>query len=214
VPIKGLPVVYCIGGGLILFSGIKGSTLSDTVKGVLSGNLSSIQDTEPIQITNSSSGNAGSGSSSGGPGPAVSGNQVQNGTTIYKYFRSSGYSPMQAAGAIASIYGESGYDPESQGTGGRGLIGWTPTSTLPDSAFTGNAAHDMSAQLPLILKFVAVNGDQGAVNMMSGATSVHQAAEIWGKRVERYGIDDVHTAGVDMAVQIAKQVDGVNLAAN
>jgi Phage tail lysozyme len=211
VAIRGISVVYCVGGGVILFSGIKGATLSDTVKGVLSGNLASIQDTETITINNGSSG-SGSGSS-GSAGPAVSGNQTQNGTTIYKYLRSNGYSPMQAAGAIASIYGESGFDPESQGTGGRGLIGWTPASTLPDSAFTGNAANDMSAQLPLILKFVADNGDQGAVNMMSGATSVNQAAQIWGQKVERYGINDVHTAGVDLAVQIAKQVDGVNLAA-
>jgi hypothetical protein len=212
VAIKGMSVAYCVGGGIILFSGLKGATLSDTVKGVLSGNLASIQDTEPIQITNGSSGSS-SGSPSGSAGPAVSGNQTQNGTTIYKYLRSNGYSPMQAAGAIASIYGESGFDPESAGTGGRGLIGWTPASTLPDSAFTGNAANDMSAQLPLILKFVADNGDQGAVNMMSGATSVNQAAQIWGQKVERYGINDVHTAGVDLAVQIAKQVDGVNLAA-
>lgn len=211
MPLNGISVAYVAVGGLVLFSGIKGATLSDTVKGVLTGDLTSIKATETIQINNGSSN---SGTPTGNAGPAVSGNQTQNGTTIYKYLRSNGYSPIQAAGAIASIYGESGYDPESQGTGGRGLIGWTPASTLPDSAFTGNAAHDMSAQLPLILKFVADNGDQGAVNMMAGATSVNQAAQIWGKRVERYGINDVHTAGVDLAVQIAKQVDGVNLAAN
>jgi tail lysozyme len=212
VPVNGISIAYLIGGGIVFYSGIKGSTLSDTVKGVLTGDLASIKNTEPIQIKNSSSSSGSSGA--GGPGPAVSGSVTQNGTTIYKYLRSNGYNPMQAAGAIASIYGESTYNPESQGTGGRGLIGWTPASTLPDSAFTGNASHDMGAQLPLILKFVADNGDQGAVNMMAGATSVSQAAQIWGKRVERYGINDVHTAGVDLAVQIANQVDGVHLAAN
>lgn len=211
MPVKGASVVYCAIGGIVLFSGLKGATLSDTFKGIISGNIASIQNTEPITINNGSSGSS---SSSAGAGPVASGNTVQNGTIIYKYLRSSGYSPMQAAGAIASIYGESTWNPESQGTGGRGLIGWTPPSTLPDSAFTGNAANDMSAQLPLILKFVSDNNDQGAVNMMNGATSVHQAAEIWGQKVERYGIDDVHTTGVDTAVQIAKQVDGANLAAN
>jgi hypothetical protein len=211
VPVKGISVAYVAVGGIVLFSGIKGSTISDTVKGVLSGNLASIQSTETIPVNN---GTSGTGGSAGSPGPATSGSTTENGTTIYKYLRGNGYSPIQAAGAIASIYGESTWNPESQGTGGRGLLGWTPPGSLPNSAFTGNAAQDMSAQLPLILQFVSDNGDQGSVDMMAGATSVHQAAEIWGQKVERYGIDDVHSAGVDLAVQIAKQVDGVNLAAS
>jgi len=213
VAIKGISVAYVAIGGVVLFSGIKGATLSATAKGILSGNLSSIQETETIQIKDSST-TSGAAGPNGGPGPAVSGGTTENGTTIYKYFRGAGYTPIQAAGAIASIYGESTWNPEAAGTGGRGLIGWTPPSKLPNSAFTGNAAQDMSAQLPLILAFVSENGDQGAVDMMNGAPSVHDAAEIWGQKVERYGIDDVHTSGVDLAVQIAKQVDGVNLAAN
>lgn len=209
--IKGISVAYCAVGGIVLFSGIKGATLSDTAKGILSGNIASIQSTEDIAVNNGSASPTGGNAAAG---PAVSGNVTENGTTIYKYFRSNGYAPIVAAGAIASIYGESTWNPEAAGTGGRGLIGWTPPGKLPDSAFTGNAAADMSAQLPLILDFVNANGDQGAVAMMAGATSVHQAAEIWGQKVERYGIDDVHTAGVDAAVSIAKQVDGVNLAAS
>jgi hypothetical protein len=200
-------VTYCVVGGFVLFSGIKGSSLSDTARAILSGDLSQLKGTEPIQF--------GSGGSNpgGGAGPAVAGSEIQNGTTIYSYLRSNGYTPIQAAGAIASIWGESTWNPESQGTGGRGLIGWTPPSRLPNSAFTGNAANDMSAQLPLILSFVSSNGDQGYVDMMKGASSVSQAAEIWGKRVERYGVTDVHTTGVDLAVQIAKKVDNVNLKA-
>lgn len=213
MPLKGVSVAYAVVGGIVLFSGIKGATISDTVKGIVSGDISSIESTEAIAINNGSSGGNGS-SPTGAPGPAVSGSTTENGTTIYKYLRSNGYSPIQAAGAIASIYGESAYDPEAAGTGGRGLIGWTPPSTLPNNAFTGNAAHDMSAQLPDILHFVAANGDQGAVNSMNSAQSVYDAAQIWGKRVERYGINDVHPAGVDLGVSIAKQVDGVNLRAN
>lgn len=207
---KGISVLYCVSGGLILYSGIKGATIADTVKSVLSGNVN-VSETENIAVNN------GGGTSPGSTdplGPKTSGDTLQNGTTIYNYFRSNGYNPMQAAGAIASIYGESTWNPEAAGTGGRGLIGWTPPTTLPDSAFSGNAAADMSAQLPLILKFVSDNGDQGAVQMMAGATSVNQAAEIWGQKVERYGIDDVHTAGVDLAVQISKSVDHVDLAAS
>lgn len=208
--VNGVSVAYCVAGGLILYSGIKGATISDTVKAVLSGNLT-LQDTETIQF-GSSAANSGT-PGNPGAGPVASGSVIQNGTIIYKYFRSNGYDPMQAAGAIASIWGESTWNPEAAGTGGRGLIGWTPPSKLPDAAFTGNASKDMSAQLPLILRFVSENGDQGAVNMMAGAPTVTAAAEIWGKRVERYGIDDVHTQGVDTATQIAKSVDGVQLRA-
>ena len=206
---KGFAVAYVAGGGIILYSGIKGSSIAGTVSAVLSGNLR-VSNTEPVVPA---SGTTASGSTPGA-GPAVSGSQTQNGTTIYKYLRSNGYTPMQAAGAIASIWGESGWNPEAAGTGGRGLIAWTPPSKLPDSAFTGNAAHDMSAQLPLILEFVSSNGDQQYVNMMAGAPTVNDAAQIWGQKVERYGINDVHTQGVDLATQIAKTVDGVNLRAS
>lgn len=203
---NGYAVAYCVGGGLILFSGIKGASLADTASAVLRGNLA-VSNDEPVTAQNSTG-------TTNPAGPATSGDQTQNGTTIYKYLRQNGYTPMQAAGAIASIWGESEWNPESQGSGGRGLISWTPSSTLPDSAFTGNASADMSSQLPLILSFVSKNGDQGAVAMMAGAATVSDAAQIWGQKVERYGINDVHTEGVDLAVQIAKSVDNVTLKAS
>lgn len=203
---RGIAVAYCVAGSLIMYSGIRGATIAHTVAAVLSGNVK-VAETENITAVNSGSGNAPT-------GPVESGSQIENGTTIYKYLRQSGYSPMQAAGAIASIWGESSWNPEAEGTGGRGLIGWTPPGKLPDSAFTGDPAADMSAQLPLILKFVSDNGDSQYVSMMAGAKTVHDAAEIWGQKVERYGIDDVHTQGVDLAVQIAKTVDNANLRAS
>jgi hypothetical protein len=213
VPVNGYAVAYCVGGGLVLYSGIKGASIAETVSAALKGNLKVAQ-SEPITAQNAAS--PGGGNTPGGTpgaGPVAAGDQVQNGTTIYKYLRANGYNPMQAAGAIASIWGESNWNPEAQGTGGRGLIGWTPPGTLVNSAFTGNAAKDMSAQLPQILEFVRKNGDQGAVSMMAGAPTVSASAQIWGKRVERYGINDVHTQGVDLAVQIAKSVDNVSLRA-
>jgi hypothetical protein len=140
-------------------------------------------------------------------------NGVQlNGEIMYGFFRQSGYSEVAAAGAIASIWGESTWNPESAGTGGRGLIGWTPESTLPNSAFTGNPGADMAAQLLLILRFVITSGDTAAVASMQNAATVLDAANIWGVRVERFGINDVHAAGVTAAKAIARKLDGVNLA--
>lgn len=206
--LNGYAVAYCVAGGLVLFSGIKGASLNDTARQILSGDLTGLPITEQIKAQNSSA--PGTPSGSPGAGPVASGNQVQNGTIIYKYFRSNGYSPIQAAGAIASMWGESGWNPESVGTGGNGLIGWTPP--LP-GIVTGNASADMSKQLPLILQFVAKNGDQGSVDLMAGASTVTAAANIWGKKVERFGINDVHSTGVNLAVQIANSVDHTNLKA-
>lgn len=150
----------------------------------------------------------GGGSPATGPGvPAnfKAGSASANGKAIYQYLLSNlfGGSKVAAAGAIASIWGESGWNPDAAGTGGRGLIGWTPPSKLPNSAFTGNATKDLNAQLPLIIKFVNDSGDQGAIAAMKKQTSLLAAANIWGKQVERYGINDVHPAGLAAAAAIA-----------
>lgn len=152
----------------------------------------------------------GSGGSGGGGGTGSAAVNGTGGTAIYNYLLANvfGGKKIAAAGAIASIYGESTWDPESKGTGGRGLIGWTPASTLPDSAFTGNAKKDMAAQLPLIKKFIQTSGDAGVINQMKSATTILQAANEWGKGVERFGINDVHSAGLAKAKAIAGLATG------
>jgi hypothetical protein len=45
--VKGASVAYVVAGGLLLFSGIKGSSISDTVKAALSGTLT-VTDTETL----------------------------------------------------------------------------------------------------------------------------------------------------------------------
>jgi cell wall-associated NlpC family hydrolase len=73
---NGYAVAYCVGGGLILFSGIKGDSLTDTAKAVLSGNLS-LKNTEPINVVNGPSGtnNSSAPAVPGGAG-AGSGNAI------------------------------------------------------------------------------------------------------------------------------------------
>lgn len=44
---KGAAVAYATAGGIILYSGIKGATIADTVKAVLAGNLK-VSNTQPI----------------------------------------------------------------------------------------------------------------------------------------------------------------------
>jgi hypothetical protein len=116
---------------------------------------------------------------------------------IYNYLLNNlfGGNKIAAAGATASIYGESGWNPFAVGTGGRGLIGWTPPSTISNAAFSGG----MRTQLPAILDFVVNSGDSAVIAEMFRATSVLQAANEWGVGVERFGINDVHPAGVALA---------------
>jgi TP901 family phage tail tape measure protein len=136
---------------------------------------------------------------SGPPGGAT-GSEMQNGIELYNYLLTNlfGGSKIAAAGAAASIWGESSWNPFAQGTGGRGLIAWTPPGTISDANFSGG----MRTQLPMIIQFVNTSGDWGAISQMKGASSILEAANIWGMQVERYGINDVHSTGLALAAQI------------
>jgi hypothetical protein len=81
---------------------------------------------------------------------------------------------------------------------GRGLIGWTPQGTISDANYRGGLA----TQLPQIIRFIDTSGDWGVISEMNNATSVLQAANLWGKGVERYGINDVHSEGLALATSI------------
>jgi phage-related protein len=139
----------------------------------------------------------------GGPG----GYSGKGGTAVYTYLLNNVFDGhrIAATGATASIWGESGWNPESVGTGGNGLIGWTPPRP---GIVTGNVTRDLAKQLPMIKEFIAQSGDEGVIREMMGATSVLQAANLWGKGVERYGINDVHSEGISLAEGIAARVGG------
>lgn len=137
---------------------------------------------------------------SGPLGVGVSGGEMANGRQLYDYLLSNvfGGAKIAAAGAVASIWGESTWNPFAQGTGGRGLIGWTPPGSISDAAFNGG----MATQLPAIVRFIGTSGDWGVINEMRGASTILDAANLWGKGVERYGINDVHSTGLALAAEI------------
>lgn len=128
---------------------------------------------------------------------AQSGSEMANGRAIYTYLLQNLFSgnKIAAAGATASIWGESTWNPFAQGTGGRGLIGWTPPSAISNEAYNAG----LSGQLPQIIDFVNKSGDQSVIAAMMKASTVAQAAQLWGKGVERYGINDVHSTGISLA---------------
>ena len=103
--------------------------------------------------------------------------------TIVRYLSAHGYTHLAAAGMAGNIYQESKGNPESVGTGGGGLIGWTP---LPPGFVTGNPAADLRKQLAQIL----VYNQQWSqyIPALNAATSATQAADIYMSYFERPGI--------------------------
>jgi phage-related protein len=140
---------------------------------------------------------------SGGTGPpgGATGSRLANAQQGYQYLLKNlfGGNKTAAAGAVASIDGESLWNPFAQGTGGRGLIGWTPPGTISNADFSGG----MKTQLPAVLRFVTNSGDSGVIAQMFRATTINQAAQEWDHGVERAGINDVHPAGLALAKQVS-----------
>ena len=69
---------------------------------------------------------------------------------IVTYLMAHGYTGLAAAGIAGNIYQESKGNPESVGSGGGGLIGFTP---LPSGYVTGNVSADLVTQLAAIVTY-------------------------------------------------------------
>lgn len=119
-------------------------------------------------------------------GPACSasdGTVPQNYAAIVDFLTAHGYTAVAAAGIAGNIYQESGGNPESVGSGGGGLIGFTP---LPSGLVTGNPSADLQAQLEAVLSY----NQQWAqyIPALNAATSAAAAADIYMNDFERPGI--------------------------
>jgi hypothetical protein len=106
-----------------------------------------------------------------------------NYATIVSFLTRHGYTGIAAAGIAGNIYQESKGDPESVGTGGGGLIGWTP---LPSGFVTGNPSADLRTQLNALLTYNQQWSQY--IPMLNAATSATQAADIYMNDFERPGI--------------------------
>jgi hypothetical protein len=107
----------------------------------------------------------------------------ENYAAIVSFLTQHGYTGLAAAGIAGNIYQESKGDPESIGSGGGGLIGWTP---LPAGFVTGNISADLNTQLEALLTY----NQQWAqyIPMLNAATSASDAAYIYMTYFERPGI--------------------------
>jgi hypothetical protein len=119
---------------------------------------------------------------SGTGGVAGTGMLPLNYATIVNFLVANGYTPMGAVGIVGNIYQESGGNPESVGTGGGGLIGWTP---LPAGFVTGNPAADLQTQLSALLSYNQEWAEY--IPALNAATSPTDAADIYMNDFERPG---------------------------
>jgi hypothetical protein len=111
-----------------------------------------------------------------------------NVTTIVSFLLANGYSDNAVAGIAGNIYRESTGNPESIGTGGGGLIGWTP---LPSGFVTGDASADLRTQLSAILSYN--DGWSSYLPELNSAATPADAADVYVSYFERAGIPAVST---------------------
>ena len=108
-----------------------------------------------------------------------------NYASIVSFLTTHGYTRLAAAGIAGNIYQESKGDPESVGSGGGGLIGFTP---LPGGYVTGNPAADLRTQLNAILTYNQQWSQY--IPALNAASSATQAADIYMNYFERPGIPE------------------------
>jgi LysM repeat protein len=122
---------------------------------------------------------------------------------IGQYLVDNGYSKAAAAGVASCVDGESMGNPESVGTGGGGLIGWTPIgSAAPDpNIITGNVAQDMMTQLTDLMYYNSNEIGQFLVDDLNSQTDPVAAADFYSQNFEKPAVTDS-----DVVPSVAEQV--------
>jgi hypothetical protein len=122
---------------------------------------------------------------------------------VAQYLVENGYSKAAAAGVASCVDGESGGNPESVGTGGGGLIGWTPiSSAAPNSnIITGNPSQDMMTQLGDLLYYNSTEIGQSLVNQLNTISDPVSAADFFSENFEKPAVTNS-----DVVPSVAEQV--------
>jgi LysM repeat protein len=147
-------------------------------------------------------------SSAGSSGTVSSSVQqdIANGNNLLavaEYLKQNGYSDAAAAGVASCVDGESGGNPESVGSGGGGLIGWTPISSAAPNAniITGNVEQDMATQLADLLFYNSNEIGQSLVSQLNSQTDPVAAADFYSQNFEKPAVTDS-----DVVPSVAQQI--------
>lgn len=136
VAFQGVAVAYTVTGMLILYSGIKGSTISDTVRSVLTGNLD-VSDTETVNFSGSGAtgtGNTASTVTGGKASESASANQALAKSIIGQNPAYAGWDTGQNWTDLVSLWNrESGWSAtaDNSSSGAYGIAQALPAAKYP-----------------------------------------------------------------------------------
>jgi LysM repeat protein len=122
---------------------------------------------------------------------------------VGQYLVDNGYSKAAAAGVASCVDGESTGNPESVGTGGGGLIGWTPIgSAMPNpNIITGDVSQDMTTQLADLMFYNSNEIGQPLVDVLNSQTDPIAAADFYSQNFEKPAVTDS-----DVVPSVAEEV--------
>src|ERR1700722_1313303 len=196
------------GGGVFVWSGIAGKSVSSVFRQLAGGdapsgatNANAITGVSPISSNATVGVNGATTAADVSPGDISSGSATANEMTIAEFLVRNGYSDAAAAGIVGCIAGESGANPESVGSGGGGIIGWTPESSARPNAniVTGNASKDLQTQLTDLLTYNQIWSE--FIPGLNQQTDPVAAADYYSQNFERPAVKDSDVrAGVATAV--------------
>lgn len=176
---KAAALAYTTVGGLLVFSGIKGATISETLTGALGGNLN-ITGTEAVGASPGTDTSA-AGISSGG--------SIQNYKNIAYYLSTHGYTKAAAAGIVGCVAGESHGDPEQIGDQGTSFGIIQEHGSQYAGLVTGNSTQDLDTQLSALLAYNNAQGS-GRIAMLNSITDPVQCAYFYSEQFERPAVKD------------------------
>lgn len=198
-------LLLAAGGGVFMYSGFKGKSVSSVFRQLAGGDApSGAASANPITSTLTDSGS----SSSGGSASVTAGSNSQNLLSVARYLVSAGYSKAAAAGVASCVDGESAGNPEAVGTGGAGLIGWTPPQSMTQYGGTCHAAGignnstqvDFANQCKAIVGYNNANGNVAGLNAQTDPVA---AADYYSQNFERPAVTDS-----DVRASVATQIYG------
>jgi LysM repeat protein len=180
---------------------------------------SSMSAPSPVTSTATTQGGTSTATAQGGTSTATaqSGNSAvqadiadgNNLLAVGQYLVDNGYSKAAAAGVASCVDGESMGNPESVGTGGGGLIGWTPIgSAAPNpNIITGDISQDMMTQLTDLLYYNSNEIGLPLVDELNSQTDPVAAADFYSQNFEKPAVTDSDVVP-SVAEQVFSELDG------